>query len=221
MFQNPILERLSHVHPATPLVIYVPVIALCFAVASMTYGLSAGRIIGTAVLGYFAWTMLEYWLHRLVFHLPVRGKWTQQIYFFVHGVHHDWPWDTTRLVLPPTLSITLSVGFYLLFTALFTPGVAHAAFGGLLFGYLIYDMLHWFTHVGAPKNRVLKHLRKQHMIHHFRQPNTRFGVSCPWWDWVFRTQGTQETQKISADTIRQSSQKNQKHSEEQQGEVAA
>ena len=28
MFKNPLLEKLSHVHPATPFVIYIPVVAI-------------------------------------------------------------------------------------------------------------------------------------------------------------------------------------------------
>ena len=27
------------------------------------------------------------------------------------------------------------------------------------------------------------------MVHHYNDPNTRFGVSSPVWDWVFGTQG--------------------------------
>lgn len=200
MFENPLLERLSHVHPVTPLVLYAPIILACLFVSALYFDLSLGRIAVAVVLGYFGWTLLEYWLHRLLFHLPVRGELTKKIYFFVHGVHHDWPWDTSRLVLPPALSLTLAVLFYSLFRATLPGGEAHAAFGGLLSGYLVYDMLHWYSHVGAPQNRLLKHLRKEHMIHHFKEPKSRFGVSCPWWDWVFRTTGKAQKTAVASPT---------------------
>ena len=188
MFENDLLEKLSHVHPATPAILFTPVIAVAMWAAVAVDGSSAGRIAWQLGLGYLGWTLLEYWLHRLVFHLPVRGPMSQRVYFFIHGVHHDWPWDTSRLVLPPSVSLLLAGLFYVLFKLAFGPQF-HALFAGLVTGYLIYDTLHWYSHVGAPRSRLLKFLRKQHMIHHFKESGTRFGVSCPWWDVVFRTTG--------------------------------
>jgi len=138
--------------------------------------------------GYLGWTLTEYWLHRLFFHLPVRGKISERIYFFVHGVHHDWPWDHSRLVMPPSVSIILAVAFYFLFRVLFGEAI-HALFTGFVIGYVVYDTVHWYTHAGSPQNRYLRFLRREHLVHHFRESGTRFGVSCPWWDVVFRTTG--------------------------------
>jgi sterol desaturase/sphingolipid hydroxylase (fatty acid hydroxylase superfamily) len=140
------------------------------------------------VAGYLGWTLTEYWLHRLFFHLPVRGPLSQRIYFFVHGVHHDWPWDHSRLVMPPSVSLLLGVVFYFLFRALFGDAI-HALFAGFVVGYVIYDTVHWYTHAGAPRSRLFRYLRREHLVHHFRESGTRFGVSCPWWDVVFRTTG--------------------------------
>jgi len=188
MFESPLLEKLSHVHPATPAILFLPVIALSLWVSAAVDGAGPLDIAWQALAGYVGWTLTEYWLHRLFFHLPVRGPFTRRVYFFVHGVHHDWPWDTTRLVMPPSVSIALAVLFYLLFRAAFGPAV-HALFAGFASGYLIYDTLHWYAHAGSPQNRALKFLRREHLVHHFRAPGTRFGVSCPWWDVVFRTTG--------------------------------
>ena len=62
MFENPLLERLSHVHPVTPLVLYAPIILACLFVSALYFDLSLGRIAVAVVLGYFGWTLLEYWL---------------------------------------------------------------------------------------------------------------------------------------------------------------
>jgi sterol desaturase/sphingolipid hydroxylase (fatty acid hydroxylase superfamily) len=188
MFRNQLLEKLSHVHPATPAILYLPIVAASLALAARHGEAGPLGLAARFGLGYLFWTLLEYWLHRLVFHLPVRGPVTERIYFFIHGVHHDWPWDTSRLVLPPSASLLLAALFYGLFRLLFGPAM-HALFAGLIFGYVIYDTVHWYTHVGAPKSRAFKFLRKQHLVHHFKEPGTRFGVSCPWWDVVFRTTG--------------------------------
>ncbi len=187
MFENPLLEKLSHVHPATPAVLFLPVAAVSLWAAVAVDHRALLAIALQLVAGYLGWTLLEYWLHRLLFHMPVRGPLTQRVYFFIHGVHHDWPWDTSRLVLPPSVSIALAVMFYFLFRAAF--GGAHALFAGFVLGYVIYDTVHWYTHVGAPRSRALKFLRREHLVHHFRASGTRFGVSCPWWDVVFRTTG--------------------------------
>jgi dihydroceramide fatty acyl 2-hydroxylase len=188
MFKNDLLEKLSHVHPVTPAVLFLPVIAASMWASAAVDHTAAIDVAWQVVAGYLGWTLTEYWLHRLFFHLPVRGPISQRIYFFVHGVHHDWPWDHSRLVMPPSVSLILGALFYTLFRALFGPDI-HALFAGFALGYLIYDTVHWYTHAGAPRNRVLRFLRREHLVHHFREPGTRFGVSCPWWDVVFRTAG--------------------------------
>ena len=38
-----------------------------------------------------------------------------------------------------------------------------------------------------PKSRLGKHLREQHMRHHFQDHRFGYGVSSPLWDVVFRT----------------------------------
>jgi len=34
-----------------------------------------------------------------------------------------------------------------------------------------------------------KYIKRYHMAHYYRDPNTRFGVSSLLWDWVFGTAG--------------------------------
>jgi sterol desaturase/sphingolipid hydroxylase (fatty acid hydroxylase superfamily) len=189
MFKSDFLEWFSHVHPVTPLIFFTPIVIASAVVSVTIYGNSGSALLWQIPLGYFVWTLTEYWLHRLVFHLPVRGQITKKIYFYAHGVHHDWPWDQSRLVMPPGASITLALLFYGLYRLVFPADLAHSLFAGFIFGYLSYDMLHWYSHAGTPKNRWLKYLRREHMVHHFKENNTRFGVSCPWWDYVFRTRG--------------------------------
>lgn len=189
MFESHLVEALSHVHPATPAVIFVPIIAASLYAALYVHHASAPAAAWCVAGGYSMWTLTEYWLHRLVFHLRPRGPRTQRLYFIIHGVHHDWPWDTTRLVMPPAVSILLAAVFYATFRGAFGPQYGNALFAGFALGYLIYDTLHWYTHAHAPRLQPFKYLRKQHLIHHFRAPDTRFGVSCPWWDFVFGTSG--------------------------------
>lgn len=186
MFKSDFLEFFSKVHPATPAVVYLPVVTFSIYMASQVSGLGALGIVWRVGVGYLMWTLLEYWLHRLVFHLPHEGPITKKIYFYVHGVHHDYPYDHHRLVMPLAVSVGLATLFFGLFSAIW--GVMMwPYFAGLALGYVLYDTIHWYTHAGKPKNRILKALRRKHMIHHFKDDDVWFGVSCPWWDYVFGT----------------------------------
>ena len=192
MFKSDFFERLSHVHPATPAIVFGPVVLFLTVLALRVPGAKLGVVALQLVGGYLAWTVTEYWLHRLLFHLPVVGPKTKAVYFYVHGVHHDWPWDMSRLVIPPGASLVLFVAFYGLFRALFGATGLYAPYAGFVAGYVLYDSVHCWVHARAPKSAFGKWLRREHMVHHFKEPNTRFGVSCPWMDYVFGTTGNRK-----------------------------
>ncbi len=188
MFRSGFLEWFSHVHPATPAVLFLPLVAFSVWQAAAR-GMAPLALCGLFFAGYALWTLFEYWFHRLFFHLEVRGAVTERIYFFLHGVHHDYPWDRSRLVMPPGVSVSLAVIFFALFRAALGPNAMWAPYGGLVLGYVIYDSVHWYTHAAKPRHWYGKLLRREHLVHHFKEPTSRFGVSCPWWDHVFRTTG--------------------------------
>ena len=185
MFESRLLDRFTRVHPAVPLVIYVPLIVVMLV-------LGVGRdgwwdTLGLAAVGYVLWTLFEYWLHRLVFHFEPDHGIGARLHWIIHGVHHDHPNDPMRLVMPPSVSIPLSALFVLGFYAVFgTPGFL--PFGAaFLAGYLFYDMLHYHVHHHRPKTALGKRLRELHMRHHFQDHEHYYGVSAPFWDHVFGT----------------------------------
>src|SRR4029078_11788747 len=59
--------------------------------------------------------------------------------------------------------------------------------GGFLVGYLAYDMLHYHVHHHKPRTAVGHKLRELHMRHHFQDGERGFGISAPYWDYVFGT----------------------------------
>ena len=185
MFENQLLDRLSRVHPAVPVFIFVPAIAVLFALAVGELG--AATIAALFVAGYFFWTLSEYWIHRVIFHFEPEDGLGARLHWIIHGVHHDHPNDPLRLVMPPSVSVPLSSLFCLGFWAVL--GTPHwYAFGaGFLAGYLLYDMTHYFLHHHRPKSRMGKRLRELHMRHHFQDDTTGFGISAPYWDKFFRT----------------------------------
>jgi len=189
MFRSDFLEWFSHVHPATPAVLFLPLVGFSLYQALGPKGQPVAATLAWFVGGYLLWTLFEYWFHRLFFHLEVRGPRTERVYFFVHGVHHDWPWDRTRLVMPPSVSITLGVLAYFLFRAVWGADSMWGPYAGFVLGYVIYDSVHWYVHARKPTRGPGKWLRREHLVHHFKESDSRFGVSCPWWDKVFRTEG--------------------------------
>jgi len=188
MFRSDLLEFFTHIHWSTPLWIYVPLSAWMVYLAAQR-GLPIAAIAALALCGIVIWSFVEYAMHRFVFHYEPKSGWGQKLHFMAHGVHHDYPSDATRLVMPPLISIPLAIVFYSLFAVIFGR-VAPAVFAGLLIGYLFYDMLHYATHHLPMKRGVWLFLKRYHLRHHFQDDHTGYGVSSPLWDHVFRTGST-------------------------------
>jgi len=186
MFESDLMELFSHVHPVTPVVMYLPVIGYMLYVAIWQRAMSIGAVAGLVALGLLIWTLVEYTMHRYIFHYQPASGWGKRLHFLLHGVHHDYPQDASRLVMPPIVSVPLALVFYGLFLGVFG-GLAPAVFAGLLVGYLCYDMIHYATHHFSMKRGVGLWLKQYHMRHHYKDDHTGYGVSSPLWDYVFRT----------------------------------
>ena len=190
MFRVGWIEKyLSRVKPWQVLLVWVRVVAYLVYRGLQVPGISGGAFAGALLGGLVFWTLLEYVLHRWVFHYVPNpdSELSLDVHFLVHGVHHDWPHDPDRLVMPPVMSILLAVilGYpiYLLLGArYFNP-----FFAGLVVGYLWYDMTHYAVHHVKPRTEAGAKLRKHHYLHHFKTPEARYGVSTPLWDVVFGT----------------------------------
>ena len=81
LFENDILERLSHVHPITPLLIWAPIAGWLFWRSVALADLNVSAVVAAALAGIFVWTLSEYCLHRYLFHFPARsrpGKWRRR-----------------------------------------------------------------------------------------------------------------------------------------------
>jgi sterol desaturase/sphingolipid hydroxylase (fatty acid hydroxylase superfamily) len=187
MFDNRALELASRVHPAVPPLLYLPVVAICLVLAVGPEGLAVPSVAGVLALGLVAWTLAEYLLHRFVFHFEPDTRWGRRLHFIIHGVHHDYPHDPMRLVMPPSVSVPLAVLVFLGFRLLLGPAWSLPFFAGFLIGYLIYDMTHYHIHHHRSENKLSLALRRYHYRHHFQQADRGFGVTSSVWDRVFRT----------------------------------
>ena len=187
MFKSDFLEALSKVHFMVPVYIFVPVI-LAFSYGAYYYDLGILLYLGLFLGGLFVWTLVEYIMHRFVFHyMPPNKPWAMRMHFIFHGVHHDYPSDAKRLVLPPSLSIPLATGFYFLFNALLPTNYIWGFFPGFILGYLFYDISHYAIHHFNFKGNIWKKIKQHHMLHHYQDPAKGYGVSSPLWDKIFRS----------------------------------
>lgn len=187
MFENDFLEALSHVHWTVPLWVFIPIISYFFYRGAFVFELSAGQIALYIILGLFIWTFTEYFLHRFIFHFQPKSKFGKRLHFIFHGVHHDYPKDSKRLVMPPSVSIPLATLFFLLFYYLLGNEMVNPFFVGFLTGYLFYDITHYAVHHFNMKNKFWLYIKNHHMLHHYKHSDKGFGVSQPTWDYIFGT----------------------------------
>jgi sterol desaturase/sphingolipid hydroxylase (fatty acid hydroxylase superfamily) len=188
MFETPLIERFSRIHPATPFIFWLPLL-LAVGVYAGLHGAALLPSVGLFLAGALVWTLVEYVLHRYAFHYLGPRLWQRRFHFVLHGVHHDFPQDHDRLVLPLGVSIPMGALFFWLFTSLLGLLYAMPAFIGFALGYLAYDGTHYAIHHLRMSSRWGKWIKRHHMIHHHTGVAARWGVSSPLWDWVFGTMG--------------------------------
>ncbi|XP_009869833.1 PREDICTED: fatty acid 2-hydroxylase, partial [Apaloderma vittatum] len=124
------------------------------------------------LLGMFLWSLLEYLIHRFVFHMkpPASNYYLITLHFLLHGQHHKSPFDSSRLVFPP-VPASLVIGFFYGVLRLLLPEVLGLSVfvGGLCEGPYLYG------------------LKAYHVKHHFEHQKAGFGISTRFWDHPFRT----------------------------------
>jgi len=190
IFKNPFLESLTRTSPRHNIVIYGTVIAFLIYYAIGVRAIPVLDFLGLFVFALFFWTLVEYLLHRYVFHWISENKFVQRFHFVMHGSHHLYPRDKERLLMPPVPGLIMAsflfVIFYAIFSLLSIAEYTWAFFPGFFLGYLLYSFLHRATHVAKPPKRF-KQIWRHHSLHHYKYPDKAFGVSTSFWDRVFGT----------------------------------
>ncbi len=195
LFKSDFMEFFTHIHPAVVVIIWLP-FSLYMIFSELLLGVQEGSsvwyVLAAFLIGLLVWTFSEYILHRFVFHFRPRSPFQERITYLFHGIHHHQPQCKTRLVMPPVVSIPLAAIFVGLFWVVVgllfgLPGWVRPMIGGFTIGYLVYDLTHYATHHFAMRSGIFKYLKRYHMMHHYKTPEQRFGVSSPIWDVVFKT----------------------------------
>ena len=187
MFKSDLFEAFSKVHFTVPLFIFLPVIFFFLYSSIWVHELRVLSIISLIIIGLFIWSLTEYTLHRFIFHFEPKSGLGQKIHFIFHGVHHDYPNDSKRLVMPPAVSLPLAILFYILFRMILGTSFVAPFFVGFLTGYLFYDLTHYAIHHFNMHSKFWLAIKNHHMKHHYQDASKGFGVSTPLWDIIVGT----------------------------------
>lgn len=200
IFKNPVLEALTKTHISIPLTLFwsVGIVTIWYSMAKL--GIPWPTVLTFFLGGLVLFTLVEYMMHRYLYHIPAETEKRRRFQYVIHGVHHEHPRDKTRLAMPPLVSIVLATLFISLFRLLIGPN-GYAFGGGFLFGYSTYLLAHYAIHIYKQPKNVLGILWKHHNLHHYVGDDGAFGVSTPFWDYIFGTMPKEprrkEAQKVN------------------------
>lgn len=187
LFENPVLEFFTKTSLLESTISSFAISAICIWAA---YWMGAQHTAKQVVLwflgGFLAWSFFEYVLHRYIFHIAENAfKGSKRLQYLIHGVHHEYPNDAQRTLMPSLPKVIITLPFFGAYCLIF--GKAGAFFAsGFMMGYYVYSLIHYSIHrFKAPK--FLKPLWEHHHRHHHLHEDKAFGVSSTVWDHVFDT----------------------------------
>jgi dihydroceramide fatty acyl 2-hydroxylase len=185
MFENPVLETLTHSHPVVNGVFWYGFTAIMLYIGRGFIIAQPFAALGAAALTYFAWTFTEYCVHRYLFHYVPTHEFAKKIFYIMHMHHHDYPDEMDRNMLP--LVLTIPVGSLIVLSAYAFIGATAApvVLAVYAFAYINYDLIHYLTH--RPWAPIPMSWKRHHMLHHYRDADVNYGVQTGLWDKVFRT----------------------------------
>lgn len=129
--------------------------------------------------GMVAFIIIEYAAHRFILH-GVLAKWMTKAYKG-HEDHHDHPTDMVYLLTPNAYNVPNHILLWVV--ACIITGSLHlgsAALIGLSLYHLYYEWSHFISHRAiVPLTPWGKWMKKYHLLHHFKSPNHRYGVTNP------------------------------------------
>eukprot|EP00123_Amoebidium_parasiticum_P008417 comp18788_c0_seq1/m.20704 comp18788_c0_seq1/g.20704 ORF comp18788_c0_seq1/g.20704 comp18788_c0_seq1/m.20704 type:complete len:341 (-) comp18788_c0_seq1:534-1556(-) len=189
IFADPRLEFLSLTPWYMIPIIWLPWAGLWMYLASTVYSVRAVWMM--FAIGVVHWTLVEYSMHRFVFHvddlMPDHPK-VFFFHFFTHGVHHFLPMDRYRLVMPPALFFILMSIVFHMYRLIFSFETCCGVGAGTVFGYVCYDLMHFYVHHGRPLTKYLREMKTYHLNHHYMNFSEGFGITSKFWDKLFNTE---------------------------------
>lgn len=187
LFQNKWLDKLTRTHIAVPVSMFLVYATGLLYYTTLTTALTLGQIVLLFLAGAFLFTFVEYNVHRRVYHAPEEASEQRKKFTYtIHGVHHDYPKDKQRLAMPPALSVVIGTLLLIIFQAVLGQ-YGFSALAGFMTCYAMYLVIHYSVHIFRAPGNFFKYLWVNHAIHHYSEDEVMFGVTSPFWDYVFGT----------------------------------
>ncbi|XP_019711179.1 dihydroceramide fatty acyl 2-hydroxylase FAH1 isoform X2 [Elaeis guineensis] len=186
-FANDFLEMFTRTKWWVIPVVWIPVVCWLMSM-SICMGHTVPQVAQMVVGGILLWTLIEYTLHRFLFHMKLQA--TGQIpyiIFFMDAIISTRWMDYALFSHQLQQLFLVWAPIWSLIRLLTTPTTAPAIFGGGLLGYVMYDCTHYYLHHGQPSKDTARNMKKYHLNHHYRIQNKGFGITSSLWDVVFGT----------------------------------
>jgi sterol desaturase/sphingolipid hydroxylase (fatty acid hydroxylase superfamily) len=171
----------------TPFYFYPVTITLLFAITIKINNDAPLKILLLIFSGFLLWQLLEYTLHRFLFHLEDRSK-LARLLISSHMYHHQHPNDPKEIFVGLKTGVPVASFFALLMWIILGDWSSMIyMFTGLIVGYLLYESIHYLAHCGKPTLPLLRYLKRYHLLHHHQTSSKRFGVTTPLLDLLLGT----------------------------------
>jgi len=173
-------------HPLGPTWLFGPIALLLLGLSLGFHPRPFASVSVALLVGVFYWTLIEYVLHRFIFHLvKVKEPW-RNLASGLHMAHHRDMGEKELIIAPPMVSLFFTPMIFLPLWALTRDWtLATLVLAGVFIGYILYEWAHYGAHQYQPKNAFFRYLKRYHLLHHYKNPNGTFGVTTPIWDYVF------------------------------------
>ena len=165
-------------------------LALCILLIVEGWRLNAGGALSALLavaLGLFAFSFVEYFFHRWMFHTRI------PLFAQGHRMHHERPlgYDSLPFFLPGAVLLVLT-GLVVL---ILPTGFALLMMGSVTLGYIAYGLSHFTIHHVRFKHPLLRRWAGAHHVHHYH-PDSNFGVTTPLWDVLLGTRYVRQPRNI-------------------------
>jgi sterol desaturase/sphingolipid hydroxylase (fatty acid hydroxylase superfamily) len=145
-------------------------------------------LLAVLLAGVWLWSLVEYTLHRFIFHYTPKTEPWRTLFSGLHLEHHRDTQNPGLILAPPTAGLIYSVLIFgILFAMTWNWALSLILLAGIDFGYVFYEWVHFGVHQFNWNRGLLGYYKRYHFHHHFQKSNEGFGVTSPLWDHVFKT----------------------------------
>lgn len=172
--------------------LWLPIYAALSLRAVLLFQLPAMQVAALQMQGIVLWQLLEYLIHRFLFHLKVDSYWGITLHFLFHGNHHKYPKDKDRLVFPPVPAAAIASSIYAGLRLFLPADLSTGLMSGIILGYIMYDCLHYsMHHASHMPGSFLQELKRRHAHHHYHDCDLGYGISSVMFDALLGTRAAQ------------------------------